>query len=289
MKKCGMVCKAHLTGLLIFFLVSLFSCQKESSEVQAVQNRGDSSTPPPPIIPVKMVLSAVARPINRNIGGYYAALPSNYSETSSNYPLLVYMHGLGQVGNGNSDLGLLLKDGVAEVINDGKFPGTFTVNGRPHSFIVLVPQSASFPGANDINDCISFAKKNWRIDPSRIYVSGLSAGSMASCDFAAEHSSQVAALVAMAGVSPDYATTSKCQRIAAANTPVWVFHSKDDPQVNVWQAMDFVSKIASSSPSVAPKLTLWEKGGHDAWTKAVDPGYKENGMNIYEWMLHYHR
>ena len=106
-----------------------------------------------------MVLSPFARSINSNIGGYYVALPSNYGETSINYPLLVYMHGLGQVGNGNSDLGLLLKDGVAEVINNGKFPGAFTVNGRQHSFIVLVPQSAVFPGANDINDCISFAKK----------------------------------------------------------------------------------------------------------------------------------
>ena len=37
------------------------------------------------------------------------------------------------------------------------------------------------------------------------------------------------------------------------------------------------------------KLTLWPTGGHDAWTKATSPSYKENGMNMYEWMLQYHK
>jgi hypothetical protein len=34
-------------------------------------------------------------------------------------------------------------------------------------------------------------------------------------------------------------------------------------------------------------MTLWPTGGHDAWTKATDPTYKENGLNMYEWLLQF--
>ncbi|HEU4633326.1 MAG TPA: hypothetical protein VFS22_05035 [Flavisolibacter sp.] len=272
-------------AVFLLLLCALLSCQKEN-------DHADPPADPPDLPaqgPVSMVLTAVTRSINDKIGGYYFALPSNYSQTTQTYPLLVYMHGAGQFGNGTNDLPLLLKDGVAKVINDKKFPGSFRVSNQTFSFIVLMPQAESFPGIVDINDCIELAKKSWRIDTRRIYLSGLSAGSMVSCDFAADNASKIAALVPMAGVSSDYAYTNKCQKMASGNLPVWVFHSEDDPQVSVSTARGFVAKIASLHPSITPKLTVWPDGGHDAWTRAVDPAYKENGMNIYEWMLQYHR
>ena len=273
-----------LTGYILLLMVS---CQKEKNSI--VDDPSPVPQAPLPPAPVSMVLTAVKRPINDKIGGYYIGLPSNYAQTTRSYPLLVYMHGAGQFGNGNTDLSLLLKDGVAQVINDKKFPGSFTVNNQSFSFIVLLPQTKSFPGAADIKDCIELAKKSWRIDASRIYLSGLSAGSMASCDFAADNASKIAALVPMAGVPSDYSSTNKCQKMVAGRLPVWVFHSRDDPQVNVSLAEGFVAKMASLNPSIRPKLTIWPDGGHDAWTRAVNPSYKENGKNIYEWMLQYHR
>jgi len=264
------------------------SCKKEINNPNPVVQ-----APEFPLAPVQdsvyTVLSAVKEPITERMGGYYVGLPSNYNETTQAYPLLIYMHGAGQIGNGNNDLWMLLKDGVTKVINENKFPGSFTVNNQSYSLIVLMPQVKGFPQSVDVNDCIELAKEKWRVDASRIYLSGLSAGSMASCDLAAEISSQIAALVPMAGVSPDYASTDKCQRIATGKLPVWVFHSEDDPQVNVAKAKEFVSLIKANSPAIPPKLTIWPNGGHDAWTRAVDPSYKENGLNIYEWMLQYHR
>ena len=32
---------------------------------------------------------------------------------------------------------------------------------------------------------------------------------------------------------------------------------------------------------------MFSSDSHNAWTKATDPTYKENGQNIYEWMLSY--
>src|SRR5215213_11472248 len=108
----------------VFALLILSSCQKENdlTSVDRVLSPSKSSARDS----IYMILSATSKAVNSKIGGYYQALPSNYDKTTQVYPLLVYMHGAGQIGNGNSDLSLLLKDGVAQVINDKKFPGTFT-------------------------------------------------------------------------------------------------------------------------------------------------------------------
>jgi hypothetical protein len=36
---------------------------------------------------------------------------------------------------------------------------------------------------------------------------------------------------------------------------------------------------------IPARLTIFQAGGHDAWTTATDPDYRERGKNIYEWML----
>jgi hypothetical protein len=48
-----------------------------------------------------------------------------------------------------------------------------------------------------------------------------------------------------------------------------------------------VQYINENNPYIRAKLTMFNANVHDSWTKATDPSYKENGMNIYEWMLCY--
>ena len=38
--------------------------------------------------------------ITSNLGGFYEYLPQGYSSGSSSYPLLVFLHGVGELGNG---------------------------------------------------------------------------------------------------------------------------------------------------------------------------------------------
>jgi hypothetical protein len=51
----------------------------------------------------------------------------------------------------------------------------------------------------------------------------------------------------------------------------------------------FIDMIGTFNPAVPPHLTIFNVYGHDAWTTALNPGYRENGMNIYEWMLQFSR
>ena len=140
-------CKRFVIMMLnILILVQISSCTKESN----LHPQHGPMPSPAPDEPVYMNLTSATQAINSNIGGYFVALPSNYTKTSNTFPLLVYMHGAGQMGNGSTDLHLLLKDGVAQVLRDKKFPGSFTVNGNTHSLIVLMPQVKSFPGTYTI-------------------------------------------------------------------------------------------------------------------------------------------
>lgn len=253
--------------------------------------KGTETPPPPPGTgtTLTMIQKAVTAPVGNAISGYYVGLPSNYEQTTDRYPVLIYIPGAGQLGNGSIDLPLLLKDGPAELIDEKRFPSTFTVNGKTFSFIVFTPQLMWWPSTYSIDACIDYVKSNYRADSTRIYLSGLSMGGILSCDLGSEVPNKIAAIVPMAGVSQDYWYSNRCMHIAQAGLPVWEFHSQDDPQVPVSDATAFVNKINSFHPTIPAKITLWPNGGHDSWTRAIEPSYKENGMNIYEWMLQYHR
>lgn len=272
------IAPVRIVGFL-FFAYALTGCKKEAAPV----------TNPVDSVAVTSVLTPVTTTVSSQVDGYYVALPSNYNQTPNKYPLLIFIAGGGQFGNGSYDLPLLLKDGPAELVDEKRFPGSFQVNGKTFSFIIFTPQFKQTPDARDVSDCIAFAKSKYRVDESRIYLSGISIGSIAACNLATEVPAQIAALVAMAGVPLDYPSNDKCKKIATSNLPIWVFHSEDDPVIGIANAKGFIAKINSFNPAVAPKLTVWPNGGHDAWTKALEPSYKEGGLNMYEWMLQYHR
>jgi hypothetical protein len=73
----------------------------------------------------------------------------------------------------------------------------------------------------------------------------------------------------------------------------WFFNIENDQVINVSESKNFVNAVNSFNPAIRAKLTLfpWSDSpeGHDAWTIPTNPDYRENGINIYEWMLQYKR
>lgn len=261
----------------------LFSCKKESSITTDARTKPDIDiveTAPP-------VQVAVSKKITDNCLGFYQALPARYDSTTKRYPLLIFIHGSGEHGNGTTDLSKVLVNAVPKLIKNKKFPASFTVDGKNFSFIVLNPQFKAYPPATDIYALIQYAKANYRIDTTRIYVSGLSMGGGVTWEFAVKYPKLLAAIVPICGASGP--NDAKAKAIAAANLPVWGFHNEDDKTVSVNNTKNYVSMINQYNPNPKAKITLWPTGGHDAWTKATNPDFKENNMNMYEWMLQYHR
>ena len=229
--------------------------------------------------------------IDSNCHGFYEYLPKGYDEHNK-YPLLIFLHGLGELGNGESDLPKVLRNGPTKLLANGTFPDSFVVKGKEYRFIVFAPQFLHWPWPGTIQTIIDYAVSHYAVDKSRIYLTGLSMGGGATWECvgnSSKYAKEIAAVVPVCGAS--LADSIKTQRIAAANLPVWGLHNEGDPVVTVEYTHKYVAYIngATVPPEEAAKKTIFPAQGHDAWTKAYDPLYKEDGMNVYEWMLSHHR
>lgn len=270
-----------LAFCLLVLLLLFVACRKNEGDI-IVDPDCIVETAPPQLI-------KVSTEVNPAIRGYIISLPQHYPETKKTYPTLIFFHGLGQIGNGDTELQYLLKDGMGRLLDSGKFPPDFVVNNEHHSFLVICPQMDTTASIEDVESFLAFIFENYRIDPHRVYIGGMSFGATLATRVVAGLAKYYSALVPISGVPVTPGIESRCERIAAANLPVWAFHNQDDPSSDVNSARDFVQRITDLQPAVLPKLTVFNVFGHDAWTTALDPSYRENGMNIYEWMLQYSR
>lgn len=226
--------------------------------------------------------------INGNVGGFYEALPLLYDSSDKKYPLLLFLHGGGELGNGTTDLHLITKNSLTRRLHDKSFPVSFTVGEEEFSFIILSPQFRAWPSVTDVHEILQYALNNYRVDTQRIYLSGLSMGGGATWEYAgSQYGKSIAAIVPICGAS--WADSTVAKRIAKNDVPSWAFHNLDDSAVTVNSTRRYVNIIKTQNPAYPPKMTLWPVGGHDAWTQASDPEYREDGKNMYEWMLQFTR
>jgi len=242
-----------------------------------------------PIVDKSYTLVGDTQTVNEAFGGYYVALPPGYNDNSAKYPLLLFLHGLGQRGNGKEELKYLLFDGIGKVIADKRMPVSVAVKGEHYSFIVVTPQYELQPNPEQVMDLIGHITSKYRIKSNRIYLSGLSLGARIATLVGAQYPYSFAAMVPIAGVATNDGMQERCKNIANANLPVWELHNADDPMADVHDARRFINYLTSYAPVIPPRFTVFDRYGHDAWTTALDTAYREDGANIYEWMLRYRR
>lgn len=283
---------------LIVVAATISSCRKNvlPPVVGGVPTPHPSQPPPNPKLEETepAVLVPVTQNVSTNIKGYYKALPARYHESNEKYPLIIYFHGGGQYGNGASDLPEVLVEGIPKLLRDKKFPPSFTVNEEKFSFIVITPQFVRSIANAELQIFLNHIKANFRVDESRIYLSGFSLGARELSDFAATLPSQIAAITAMGGLPAiDQQLQGKCSSMATGKLPIWQFHNKDDQAWPYSEAQKYIQTLNSFNPVVPPKFTAFTVGQgklqHDSWTRSVDTAYREDGKNIYEWMLSYKR
>lgn len=204
--------------------------------------------------------------------GYLSYLPPAYASSGNDFPLMIFLHGMGETGN---DLNKLLYYGPPNLIHWGKWP-----TDRP--LIVISPQNPSAFGSSWspalVDEVINEVSAKYRVDKNRIYVTGTSMGGNGAWNYATTYPEKVAALVPICGWgTPSNACNMK-------NVPTWAFHNSGDPTVNVSGTTNMIDAIEKCSPSPWPKETIYQKSGHDAWSMTYD---LTAGHDIYSWMLSY--
>jgi dienelactone hydrolase len=252
--------------------------QTKSSDATAAD--GQSETSPP-------TYRSVVTNVNSNCAGFWEAIPSLYSQTTKKYPLIVFLHGIGELGTTLSRMNCC---GLPNHLYNKTFPPEFVINGARHSFIVIAPQFKTRATAAHVQSVIDFAKRRYRVDETRIYVTGLSLGGGSTWDWSAVYGQNAAAIVPVCGGTKP--TTTLTQQIASKNLPIWGLYSTADAAVPAQWGRDFFAWIDKYNPTYAPKtkLTMWADASHNTtWARAYNPATKIDGYNIYQWMLLYKR
>ncbi|MEX6688932.1 PKD domain-containing protein [Danxiaibacter flavus] len=233
--------------------------------------------------------------ISPNIGGYWEYLPADYATSNKTYPLLLFFHGKGERGSGSqTDLQLILTYGPPKVIADGLFPKTITVGGKNYSYIVISPQLANtaIETAQDFNILMNYIRHHYRIDDSRVYLSGLSLGAGRILYSASSSMSDANSVAGIVSASTDWSgDTLQSSTLAATNMPLWFATNTEDPTIPYTYTLWWYDFLSAYTPPMNPKplLDTFGVSGHDSWTKLFDPTFRPRGVNVYEWLLQYTR
>lgn len=194
---------------------------------------------------------------------YLLFLPEGYDKDDKKWPLMLFLHGAGESG---SDLAKVKVHGPPKIVETKKeFP-----------FILVSPQSAGFGWrVETLNALLDEVIKRYRVDPDRIYCTGLSMGGFGTWALAAAYPDRFAALAPICGGgNPADAPRLK-------HLPIWVFHGAKDTVVNIAQSRTMVEALKAAGNEV--KFTVYPEAGHDSWTETY------NNPEVYAWFLQQRR
>jgi len=196
--------------------------------------------------------------------------PRDYS-ADKKWPLVLFLHGLGESGEGGEELERVKIHGPCKQISEGKhFP-----------FVVVAPQNPR-PGSYEevkkawppelLASLLDRAESDLAIDSDRIYVTGLSMGGFGSWNLACAYPDRLAAVAPICGGGDVTKVTE-----TMAQTPVWAFHGDNDDVVPVEQSIKMVEALRAVGGNV--RLTTYPGVNHGSWEQTYD-----NPM-FYDWLL----
>jgi predicted esterase len=233
----------------------------------------------------------VARSLTASTGlfiGFYEYKPVNYNaDPSKKYPLIVFLHGIGERGDGASQLPMILANGIPKYINAGHDMTFTSLTGQEETFLVLSPQlSASYGSWQNIyvEEMLKYAKANLRIDTNRIYLTGLSLGGGGTWNYATASLANARQFAAIAPVCGTNNWSNLCN-LATANVPVWAFHAQDDGIVSVSNTNNAINQLNACNPAVRPIKTIYPNGNHWIWDRSYDTVNSFHNPNVFEWFL----
>lgn len=196
---------------------------------------------------------------------YLQYLPDRYAQdTTKQWPVVIFLHGAGETGN---DIEKVRGFGLSPLIEAGKkFP-----------FIVISPQTKT-PGwkSEDVRDLLVndlFVKL--RIDPDRVYLTGLSMGGAGTWSTAMNYPELFAAVIPICG----WGNEGGISRLR--NMPIWCFHGDMDEVIPVERSTVLINALKAINSQV--KYTIYQGVGHESWTRT----YAND--SIYDWLLQHKR
>lgn len=198
--------------------------------------------------------------------GFLEYLPQDYNNNANKYPIVIFLHGIGERGTTSTDPATLLSS-VQSVARVGL--AKYVKYGAHYPFIIISPQLKSSYGtwpANYVMDVLNHVKKYLRVDERRIYITGLSLGGFGTWTTLGAYPEVFAAAVPICSGG---SALSKACNIAAENIPLWAFHGTDDKIVSYTVTTKMVNAVNACTPKPDPlaKTTLFAGDDHIIWDR----------------------
>ena len=202
---------------------------------------------------------------------YVIFVPHSYDGTKP-VPVILFLHGAGES-----------KGGALKPVEQGL--GNHLRGRREKSFpaIVVFPQAESLrtqvvrrwqagaPDAERALGMLDAVQKEYKTDPKRVYLTGLSMGGFGTWSLAAAHPDRWAAIVPVCG-GGDPTLAEKIKDV-----PCWVWHGDKDGAVKVELSRQMVDALKKAGGN--PRYTELEWIGHNSW----DAAYASD--DLYSWLF----
>ncbi|CEK15641.1 prolyl oligopeptidase family serine peptidase [Chthonomonas calidirosea] len=198
---------------------------------------------------------------------YLVYVPADYTRDHP-WPTILFLHGSGECGT----------DGLKPL---GVGIGTHIMrHAERWPFLVIIPQKPEVRDTWAQYDDLLMAmlkktEREYRVDTTRLYLTGLSQGGFGTWALAAKHPDLFAAAAPICGIGdPNQASE-------LAKIPLWVFHGAADPVVSPEADQKTVDAVKAAGGDI--QFTLYPGVGHDSWDNAYDD------PNLPQWFLQHQR
>lgn len=236
--------------IFLMFSISIAGCVSE--------NKADTVTVPPEYSAPDSSVPELE---------YLEQLPKAYWDyPDRKWPLILFLHGAGEVGGTLEDLRKMAKTHSIPKVAAEKADFPFV------AISPLCPKDREWTDLHpSLINLLDKLKKKYRIDPERVYLTGLSMGGGGTWSLAMEYPERFAAIAPVCG----YGDTSKVGRIK--ELPVWAFHGEKDDIISIHYQQVLVNALKAAGGDV--KFTVYPEVAHDAWVKAYET------PELYDWFL----
>ncbi|TQR44381.1 prolyl oligopeptidase family serine peptidase [Paenibacillus popilliae] len=194
---------------------------------------------------------------------YLLYLPDKYGkDPEAKWPLLLFLHGAGERGH---DIELVKRHGPPKLAEKGeKLPFVIVSPQCPEESLWEIERDALIALLDDVCE-------TYRIDESKIYVTGLSMGGVGTWNLAANYPNKFAAIAPICGGG------NPKQAVQLTHTPIWAFHGAKDAIIPAEKSSEMVD--AANAAGGNAKLTIYPNANHDSWTETYQ------NSELYQWLL----
>ena len=203
---------------------------------------------------------------------YRLMKPKDY-DAGKKYPLVLFLHGAGERGEDNT---VQLVHGMADFAseeNRAKYPCFVLAPQCPagkkwaevdwSASTHKQPEKPSDPAQNTL-ELMDVLAKDFSIDPTRLYITGLSMGGYGTWDLISRFPEKFAAAAPVCGGGDE----TQAERLI--KIPIWAFHGDKDTAVKPERSRNMIAAIKKAGGE--PRYTEYAGVGHNSWVKAYhDP------------------